>query len=112
MSRIAEAAFMPIVAGDLSDRFGDDNVFREPELPSGRIPDFIAHGPAATWAVEVENDTDDLAEAVGQSQLYAAEYGAARHAEPLVYVPDPVEDYAELQTARDVVRVLTLSPDP
>lgn len=103
---------MDIVEGDLAARFGPQDVLRHPEFPSGRIPDFIVHGPLVTWCVEVENSTDDLAEGVGQALNYAAEYSAERPAHGVVYLPNPVDDYIELQTSRESVRVVTLDPFP
>lgn len=107
---ITEAAFMDVVEADLYRRAGGENVIREPFLPSGRIPDFLVDGPFCVWLVEVENSVDDLASGVGQALLYAGEYADGNDAEPVVYIPTPVDDFIELKSARKSVRVIRLDP--
>lgn len=108
---ITEDEFMSHVESDLHRRVGAENVIREPQLPSGRIPDFLVDGPFCVWLVEVENEIDNLASGVGQAQLYAGEYADGHDAESVVYIPTPVNDFIELEAARSHVRVITLSPE-
>lgn len=110
MTTITEAAFMDVVEVELNRRVGDENVIREPHLPSGRIPDFLVDGPFCVWLVEVENSVDDLASGIGQALLYAGEYADGHDAEPVVFIPTPVDDFIELEAARESVRVIPLDP--
>ena len=105
---ISEAAFHDIVRVWLTDRVGAGNLTHEPTLRTGREPDFLAEGPLATWAVEVENDADSLTDGFGQARLYAKH--ATEYVPLLVLPPVEASSRRELALLRDDVRIVELDP--
>lgn len=82
-----EADFHGLVAAWLAESFAD--VEHEPVLPSGREPDFVARTPFRTYAIEVENSTESVYNAIGQAITYAEEIADERgeSAEPVAVFP-------------------------
>lgn len=76
-----EADFQELVAVWLSESFAA--VDHAPTLDSGRRPDFVAHTPFRTYAIEVEDSSESLYRGVGQAGVYATELDA----EPVVVFP-------------------------
>ncbi|MFC7165687.1 hypothetical protein [Halospeciosus flavus] len=85
MTHVPEDEFAESVQTWLESEFGSDDVEQNYVLDeTSREVDFLANGPVATWAIEVENDAESLIKGTGQTTLYAAHDPEYR---PAVVVP-------------------------
>lgn len=102
LSTSSEAEFHNLVATWLSESF--EYVEHEPYLDSGRIPDFVAHTPFETYAIEVEDNWEAVYTGVGQAEGYAAELDA----EPVVVIPATAVEQPEYSHLSKRVTIVTI----
>lgn len=105
---ISEHDFQDLVYEWLIDHYQPENVYREPTLRTGRRPDFLVYTPLAIWAIEVENQSEDVTGGIGQAILYA---GHQFEYTPAIVFPTDSRDREEIEILRTNMRVIELDPD-
>lgn len=112
MTDISEADFQALVYEWLVGNYGTDNVRHEPHLYTDRRPDFLVYDDRldVTWAIEAENDVDDVPGGVGQAELYGAHYDGWQ---PAVIFPKtlPADVEEEIDLLRDRIHIVRKDPD-